>query len=290
MALDKDLDLLDDYLANRLDEPGRKAFEQKLNGNPELRSEMELQQQMISSIKNARIHELKGMLNNIPVPAVQTSGATAAAKVATWVVVLGLIGAGLYLYLDRDTATTETKQTESTETKSDSQSQEEVVHPNTTTPAQAEDDSKDEAPVVSSEPSSAGQKPVAPKPASKDNVKKPDLEVYDPTTEQEQESSTEEIPAIGHERETPSISVEVGPASGKNALHYQFKEGKLFLYGPFQKDLYEIMEFFSDDKRTIFLYYNNEFYLLKDNSTTIKPLAPVQDQELVRKLKEYRSK
>jgi hypothetical protein len=76
----------------------------------------------------------------------------------------------------------------------------------------------------------------------------------------------------------------------KYNYHYQFKDGKLFLYGPFEKELYEIMEFFNEEKRTLFLYHNENYYLLKDNSTSLKPLNPIQDTELLNKLKEYRNK
>ena len=60
------------------------------------------------------------------------------------------------------------------------------------------------------------------------------------------------------------------------------------LYGPFEQNLYEIMEFIGEEKRTVFLYYQDNFYLLKDDTEKLKPLGVIHDQALIRKLKEYR--
>ena len=87
---------------------------------------------------------------------------------------------------------------------------------------------------------------------------------------------------------TPSIAVEVDSENKKYDFHYQFAQDKLVLYGPFEKNLYEIMEFISEDKRTVFLYYQDRFYFLKDDTEKLKPLGAIQDPALIKKLKEYR--
>ena len=46
--------------------------------------------------------------------------------------------------------------------------------------------------------------------------------------------------------------------------------------------------FFSDNKRTVFLYYKDSYYLLNEENETIKPLAPINDPSLLKKLKDYR--
>jgi hypothetical protein len=48
------------------------------------------------------------------------------------------------------------------------------------------------------------------------------------------------------------------------------------------------MEFFSGNKRTVFLYYKDSYYLLNEENETIKPLAPINDPSLLKKLKDYR--
>ena len=48
------------------------------------------------------------------------------------------------------------------------------------------------------------------------------------------------------------------------------------------------MEFFSDNKRTVFLFYKDSYYLLNEEDEKIKPLAPINDPTLIKKLKDYR--
>jgi hypothetical protein len=86
----------------------------------------------------------------------------------------------------------------------------------------------------------------------------------------------------------PSIAVDVDRDNRKYSFNYQFKDGKLVLYGPFERNLYEILEFFSDEKRTVFLYYKNNYYLLKEDNENVKELTVINDPALIKKLKEYR--
>src|SRR6476620_8526902 len=101
MAAERDLELLDDYLSNRLDAQERIEFENKLTQDPGLKSELELQQQFVAGIKKARIAELKSMLNNVPIPPA-TTGAAAGAKIAIAVVVAALVGTSIYYYFDQN--------------------------------------------------------------------------------------------------------------------------------------------------------------------------------------------
>lgn len=292
MAAERDLELLDDYLANRMDETTRAAFEQKINADQELKGELDIQQQMISGIRKARIAELKGMLNNVPVPAGQTTGVAVGTKVALWVAVAGLIATGIYLYVDNDAQEIVVPGTETItpETEEAPDSDENKTKENAPTEGAHED-----SPVVSSQESSSERKPIAPpKPGKKavtpDSARK--IEVYDPSTELEENNTDQVNEQLNHSQEslTPSIAVEIESENKKYNFHYQFKDGKLFLYGPFENDVYEIMEFFNEEKRTLFLYYNEHYYLLKDNSTSLKPLNAIQDADLLNKLKEYRNK
>lgn len=295
MAAEKDLELLDNYLAHKLGAEERSAFEQKLNTDPDLKSEFELQQQFINGIKKARMGELKTMLNNIPVPAAPTSGAAVGAKVAMWAVAVGVIGTGLYFYFDDEKQLSPASEIQ-TQQEPDQSVKSNL--PEDKTQSESEN-SNEEAPVVSEEPSSSEQKPVqSPKaikkndPGADQSSQEPKLDVYDPTkeTEENPSQSGNANNVISKERNAPSIAVEVDTENKKYNFHYQFKQGKLILYGPFEKNLYEIMEFFADDKRTLFLYYNDQYFLLKEETGngSVKPLAAIQDQELLKKLKEYR--
>src|SRR4051812_11267191 len=161
MAAERDLELLDDYLANRLDENGRSAFEQKLDSDPSLKSELQLQQQLISGIKKVRVSELKGMLNNVPIPAGQTTGTAVATKIVTGIAVLGIVGTAAFFYFNKEEASApaaspsqneiQTKE----EQKPDARTQGDVTN-------DAVNEVDEDSPVVSSQESSSETKPATP--------------------------------------------------------------------------------------------------------------------------------
>jgi hypothetical protein len=291
MALERDFELLDDYLANRLGQEERSAFEEKLKADSELRNELDLQQQFIEGIKKARVAELKSLMNNIPVPAASPSVGAAAGKVAAGVVLIGLIGTGLYFYLDTEPVTNTSKEVAHDSIGPDADHKPHVKH---------RGDTSEEAPVVPDSPAASAQKPAdSPKAVRKQNggtkpsAKEPAIDVFDPSSESTENTATEPAkevtPKVSYE---PSVTVEIDSENKKYNFHYQFKDGHLVLYGPFvknDKNLYEIMEFFNDKKRTLFLFYSEQYYLLKEDNNKLKPLTAIEDPALIKRLKEYRN-
>ncbi|MFN7494131.1 MAG: anti-sigma factor family protein, partial [Cyclobacteriaceae bacterium] len=63
------IELMDDYLTNRLSDSDKAAFENQMATDPALKAEVELQKQIIESVRKARAAELKTMLNQVPVSA-----------------------------------------------------------------------------------------------------------------------------------------------------------------------------------------------------------------------------
>src|SRR5688572_12262913 len=101
MADERDFELLDDYLTNRrMSEHDRSAFEQKLQADPDLQHEYALQKRLIQGIRDARVAELKSMLNQVSIPA-NTPGNTLATKIILGTVVTLIIAAATYWYLNR---------------------------------------------------------------------------------------------------------------------------------------------------------------------------------------------
>ena len=74
MASEKDLELLDQYVGNRLSPQDRAAFEKKLASDASLKNEFQLQQRVVEKIREARVKELKTMLNNVPASAFELIG------------------------------------------------------------------------------------------------------------------------------------------------------------------------------------------------------------------------
>lgn len=298
MASERDLELLDQYVSNRLTDADKIAFEQKLQSDASLKNEFGIQRRVVEKLRDARVKELKTMFNNVPVAELETAGTSVGTQVALWVAVVGAIGTGVYFYLNND---------ERSETPAISQ-QEEVVNEappaieptpersKQNNPIAADESSKnvaEESDVKSNDNEIKPIEPVAPNGLQEDGEPEAPakLDVFDPS--EESDNSTGSTPDVKIQREsTPlnksSILVELDNTNKKYSFHYQFKNGKLYLYGALEKNLYEIMEFFSDNKRTVFLFYKDSYYLLNEADESIKPLAPINDPALLKKLKDYR--
>jgi hypothetical protein len=292
MAAERDFELLDDYLANRLNPTERSEFEQKLNTDSLLKNEFDLQQRMVSSIKTARVAELKSMLNNIPVPPMHTP-ATVATKVALWTVMTALTGTGLYFYLNQSQE--KSPVTEQVAVPVQDEDEKEKSSSTSEQPKQA--DTSNQNIEAESEPSSSTEqvqtqsgKPAKAKTDDNGGVsKQPVLDVFNPQDETENTAvKSEKVEPTTEAINKSSLQVDVDKNNRKYNFNYQYKNGKIILYGPFESNLYEIMEFFSDDKRTVFLYYKDNYYLLKDENESVNSLSPIKDQALIKKLKEYR--
>jgi hypothetical protein len=283
MATERDFELLDDYVANRLGGAEKSAFEKKIQADPELQREHLMQEKMVNAIKEARVSELKAILNNVTVPPINHGGTSVVAKLAVGTFVAGLVATGIYFYFDKP---------------------EEVSQPIEQSGPIEEDkvqNLKSEEKSAATESAASDANVNEPVPASERNdatgddetstvSKQPIVDVYDPTAEE----ATADVEEPAAERRNsaragaPSIAVQVDKQNKKYDFDYQFKGGKLQLYGPFEKNLYEILEFFSDEKRTVFLYYKGNYYLLRDDNEEVKELTPIKDQTLIKKLKEYR--
>lgn len=297
MASERDMELLDDYLRNKLSAQDRSAFEEVLKNDAGLQKDLRVQQQVINGLRNARVAELKQMLNNVPITALpaETTGTSVLAKVAAWLVVAGLVGGGAYIYYNGDKGS---DQPLSTDTQAQSASPasadnktvppaDRIETPEAKSDVTSEAPSNTVVPKVSEDPNTSTSKAT-------DSVAPSARNVFQPAEESKTEESVtapDSGKGIAGTISTPSIAVEAGVNgnNGKYNFHYQFKDDKLFLYGVFEKNLYELMEFFSNNKRTMFLYYKDNYYLLNEDNDKIKRLTPISDPALLKKLKDYRA-
>jgi hypothetical protein len=283
MAVEKDFELLDDYLSNRLSGEDKSAFEKKLEADPELKQELKVQQDFVEGIRQARITELKSMLNNIPIAPVH-GGQSMLLKAGSWIVITGLVITGAYFYFSND---------EAAELKKEIAPAEQPETKETPTPSnepKGPEIKPEEAPVKEAEKAKTKktEETIAPS-----VTKKPELKVYDPSKEEPVDAATkkyeqEQLEIISKAFVTSSMEVETDKEHRKYTFHYVFKDGKLILYGAFEKHLYEILEFISEDKRTVVLFYKTNYYLLDINKSTPTVLTPIKDRKLLKKLGEYR--
>jgi hypothetical protein len=302
MALENnfnDFELLDDYLANRMSATEKASFEKQLEADPELKQEYAMQQKLVEGIKQARLVQLKGMLNNIPVAPLPTTQ-TLLTKLGTAAVVAGLIGTGIYFFFFKESAEVKT-QTETTTPEVPPQQEPSAASPepgnDSTSPvAEAAGDNEKVAPKV--EDKKVKKAPLKKKSTQTEEVQSPEKPAaFDPSTE-DSEENTEFLKALHgsaiRSMNTSGLIVDNIPDNKKYDFHYQFINGKLTLYGQKFRDssMYEILEFFGNNKipTTVVLYQNKKYYLLKDGNEEITRLTALTDPALLSKLDEYKKR
>jgi len=275
-------ELIDDYLANRLNEQDRKSFEQQIVNNPALKADVALQKEIINGLKAARAAELKAMLNKVPV-------ATSTIYFSPLRIAAGLIGTAvlatsLYFYYDKNVGfnpnqlssslVDSIRQTEQTNSEID---QESIRESNKIQEIEKEAENIDKK-----------TEDLSPGKETKQN--KPTIDLIDPT---EEVGNTEHAPSkTGVNNSTISISkieVAIDSSDRKFKSHYQFIAGKLVLYGDFDNGLYEIIEVNAQKSRGVFLYFKTSYYLLDESKKEITQLKEISDPLLIQKLKSFRS-
>ena len=281
MALEKDLELLDDYLSNRMDGKEKEAFEEKLRTDSSLSEELKLQQSLVQGIKQARLAELKSMLNSIPVTTVPPSQTAMLTKIGSWALVSGILITATYFYFTRN---------EGNPVKPVLPEQQKVE------PNQEQTSAPTNETTIVAQPEQKVENEIATKPVTKEKpavtVTKPTIQAYDPTNEEAEATSQkyekEQLSVISNAFVTSSMEVEMIPNDKKYNFHYVFNSDKLLLYGAFEKKLYEILEFIGEDKKPVVLYYKTNYYLLDVSKSTPTSLTPIKNKELLKKLQEHR--
>lgn len=282
MALERDLELMDDYLSNRMDGKEKETFEERLRNDSSLSEEFKIQQSLVQGIQKARVAELKSMLNSIPVATVPPSQTALLTKIGSWALVTGIVATATYFYVTRnDSNPVKPEQIEQEKTVEPIQSQQEQ----SPVPADKQGDVQTESGEAKKE------SVVKPQDKAEEIVVKPSIKAYDPSTEEaeaNQKYEKEQLSVISNAFVTSSMEVETYTNDKKYNFHYVFKDDKLVLYGAFEKNLYEILEFISEDNKTVVLYYKTSYYLLDVSKTVPTQLTPIKNRELLRKLKEHR--
>ncbi|MFN7793908.1 MAG: hypothetical protein ACK5NM_15295, partial [Cyclobacteriaceae bacterium] len=229
------------YLTNRLTGEGKIAFEKQLEADPSLKADLQLQKVILESVKKARAAELKTMLQNVPV-----GGSAGIAQFSVMKMAAGIIGAGLliaalsYYFKNSDeNGPNMSTSLEDSIKKVNPNDFEPLEEPTVTTPAEEKKDesSKQQEKPANKPVMSTGEK-------EKITTSKPKIELVDPTAEMIDSDSR---PLVNHQMagspvSSSKITVDVLSDNKEYSFHYQFSEGKLLLYGAFDKALYEILE------------------------------------------------
>jgi hypothetical protein len=271
-------DLIDDYVANRLSESERSAFEAGMNADPALKSEVDTQSMIVEGIRKARAAELKAMLNKVPVGgAVSLWGDWSVVKMAATIGVAGIIGTSLYLYLK------DSNEVINNIPKAEVPIDSLIPKENNTEPVVTEPIKEEEKEAEVTTPQTKRPKP------RKITATSPKVVVEDPSSELLSGTKTTDPASVSTKAVISVATIQVErPTNTRYTFHYQFTDEKLFLYGPFEGVLYEILEVHGDN-HALFLYFKDNFYHLDESKAEATDLTPIRDRALIQKLKEFRN-
>lgn len=284
MAPEQKFELIEKYLRGELSAEESAVFEQQLKSDPELRKEFNFQKEVIEGIRKARIAQLKAMLNNVPVPPANPLSTGVVAKIIGAVVIVGSISTALYFYFKSDP----TEQSFIPSEEPALQEEEPALEP-----AHKPADSAESPTDKPADETDKQNESTARRPKSESISANPQLQVFTPADEELKEQIEKEhrqLKNIESGFVTSSIEVETNNESRKHNFHYAFHNNKLVLYGNFEDNLYEILEFLSGNDRTVVLYYKNNYYLLDTDKEDPTPLVAIRDKALLDKLKKFRKK
>ena len=283
--------LIDDYLSGSLSVDQMRDFESQLSTDPLLKEEFLLQKDIVNSLMDYRKAELKAYLNNVNV-GVGTGSVLLGMKTAAIVAVTAIVGVGAYFFLRNDNpelfpdkidlvdsrSLTEVTIPHKPELKEIVVLEEEISRiEETESVAIEKPEIPDQVAVVDSDQSS--EKAVV--------VNSP--RVLNLMDEDNTDSMTEanlEIPDkdIAQTTNLEHTTIAVEPASDQNYdFHYQYHNGKLFLYGDFKDAPYEILELNSGQNKQLYMQYNNIYYIIEE-SRDIIALEPLTRPDIIKKL------
>jgi hypothetical protein len=295
MADERDLELLDDYLSNRMGGADRSEFEHKMQADPDLQGEYALQKVLVQGIKDARVAELKTMLKNVPVPAAGSGNAFAGKAVVGALTII--LAAAAYWFLSNDDGGAGNPAPAADQKLVHEQP---IVSP---TPPEADrrsEETKTSVKKLKAEPdknqTSAGTEHSKPSLARRPDPVSPPGKKQDPEPADDTPEDASSLSGTAHQNDyslRPAesfIDVETIAGNSSYNFHYQFRNDKLVLYGPFGDGNHTVKEYLVNGKPETFLFYDNQYYQIEQNNTDVKPLTPVTDQNLLQALKKYQLK
>lgn len=284
----ENLEKIEAYITGKMDAQEMEAFEKGIESDPTLKSEVTMQKAIVEAVKKARMAELKGMLSQVPITGIEATLGISVTKIAAIIVSAGVLVTASVFYFRPDNKPVQSKSIEDSIF-------EKIEVPAADIPAiqpKEEEPSKIDS-ASEATPEKKAEKPKVKKISTTNTkVSKPKLDIVDPTKELVNENSASNSEAKESNAlviAASHIPVEMNETDKKHSFHYQFSEGKLMLFGSFDKGLYEVIEV-NGNTHSMFLFYKDSYYQLNEKSRKIKPLVTIQDTELVAKLNEFRSR
>ncbi|HNP19071.1 MAG TPA: hypothetical protein PKL31_11590 [Fulvivirga sp.] len=275
-------ELVNAYFDGEMNEGERSDFLNRVSQDTELKKEFQFQSEIVEGIKSSRVSQLKARLDNVPVGGGYSFGIGKMAFIGGVIILSGLS----YLYIsnvNNELPMAEPKAIDDAYDELITQADEAVVSDEKSTLPEVKNTQK----TIDSKNKVQAEKNTI---ASAPQINKPNT--VEPLELIEEANDEFDVPESGlNENNASSLStidIEVDNSKKKYSFHYQLKEGRLFLYGSFDKGLYEILEFNSPDGKILYLYYKDKYYGLRKNQSEITPLVEITEGSLISKLETAR--
>ncbi len=269
------------YFNNELSNSEKNDFLNDVETNTELKSEYDFQKDVIGGIKEVRKAELKAMLDKVPIAASIGTASTYMYKILGGAAATILIGSSVWYYTNS--------------------SNELHIVPETKTEAISKVDEADKPRLdknIEAKPIKKSQENNTSENTNSNNATSARPQVITPNLPSSEEivenealpEENLEIPeAINNSSINlgSKINVEV-KLKKKYNFHYLYSVRGLVLYGDFEEGLFEILELNKGENIELYLYYESNYYSIKDSSGKITPLRAVSDKNIKLKLEGLR--
>ena len=321
-------ELIDSYLSGTMSSAEQSAFLDLIDADPVLKDEFLFQQGIVDGLHEYRKAELKNRLSSISI-GIGFFGFlmnSTLYQVMASVLTVGLIGAGSYfayneLYLE-EPADVGQIVIESIDTTADHPTLYDFEIVNGNRLAEIVSAAKEIEETIESSADQEklpGEKAVRKLVATnRKNVAKEAMIADNSGAEQSKESDGEgvvpqfEVPTIDDEpteedainfdvsvgqrddyetiaeKETNKVEVEQVSKKGKN-LQYKFEQGKLYLYGDFHGEPYELLEINTNGTRSLFFYHEKKYYRLNQFQKSVTGFTAITDRKLLKELEIIRT-
>ena len=272
------------FFDDQLSATEKEGLLRDIESDQSLKTEFEFQKEVIEGIKVYRKQELIAKLNAVEVASVGTSTLT---KILGSLGIAAIVSGGLFWYYSTDQVATTTE--ENIETIEAPR-----IEANNNDPVAIIEETATADELVVKEETAEETVRLDPEITTKSVETTPDVQVPEMT-----EPATEGISAVEDNREVPeSINTESRSITSRADVeikldkrydfHYQVINGDLSLYGDFKDSKFEIIELKTNVGIKLYLYYNERYFELKDDSQEIRSLEPVENKKIIEELDKRR--
>ena len=275
-------EMADRYLKGKLSESERLAFEEKIQQDPLLASEMSLQRDIYQALGETRKVALKNRLNQVPIRHTPWQGFRVAAVVGT----LLLVGAGYYYQASWD------KSAEGTVFANKGITYLETSPLNSTPVAPAPIPEARVSRVTDRPAVAERSRPIQPQIGRASSRKAPVIVRPDVVSEFDEDSPSidygdfnapqkQALQSNAYQKEDVAIET---LADSDYDFHYQFYDNKLYLHGDFQGTPYKVIALNTEADKKLFLEFDHAYYRIGVHREAV-PLVRIKDTALVKSLK-----